>query len=111
MRDAQQNTDASVHALTRTRRVALCARPAGAVSGSAIAVRGRAKPDRLRGHVPPKQGIASHHPFGRVFAALDLGLCDVRWMSGLCPAPAGQMLALDGKAPIRAAHASSVGAA
>ncbi|WP_150811627.1 transposase family protein, partial [Pandoraea sputorum] len=61
-----------VHGLTQRLLVALCAMLAGADSWAGIELWGQAKLDWLRGHVRLKNGIASHDPFGRVFAALDL---------------------------------------
>ncbi|MFL9868517.1 ISAs1 family transposase [Paraburkholderia fungorum] len=44
--------------------------------------------------------MASRDTFGCVFAALDarqFEACFVRWVSGICPAVVGQMVAIDGK--------------
>ncbi|VVE85953.1 ISAs1 family transposase [Pandoraea sputorum] len=89
-----------VHALTEMLLVALCAMLAGSDSWSGIELWGQAKLDWLRRHVPLKNGIPSHDTFGRVFAALDpeqFEVCVVRWMRGLCPALAGQVVAIDGQ--------------
>lgn len=47
-----------------------------------------------------------HDTFGRAFAALDarqFEACFVRWVSGICPAVAGQVVAIDGKT-VRRSH-------
>ncbi|VVE54730.1 ISAs1 family transposase [Pandoraea sputorum] len=95
-----------VHGLTEVLLVALCAILSGANNWAGIELWGRAKLNWLRRHVPLKNGIPSHDAFGRVFAALDpeqFEACFVRWMSGLCPALAGQVVAIDGKT-IRRSH-------
>ncbi|MFL9998159.1 ISAs1 family transposase [Paraburkholderia sediminicola] len=54
----------------------------------------------MRGHIPLEHGIPFHDTFGRVFAGLNLKQfeeCFIRWMGGLCPALAGQVVAIGGK--------------
>ncbi|MGF6605022.1 putative transposase YbfD/YdcC, partial [Paraburkholderia sp. GAS448] len=80
--------------------VALCAVLCGADGWVSIQLWGEEKLDWLRRHMPLAQGIPSHDTFGRVFAALNpkqFEACFIRWMSGLCPALAGQVVAIDGK--------------
>jgi predicted transposase YbfD/YdcC len=80
--------------------VALCAILCGADSWVAIQTWGDEKLDWLRRHIPLEHGIASHDTFGRVFAALNpkqFEACFIRWMSHLCPALVGQVVAIDGK--------------
>ena len=55
-------------------------------------------------------GIPSHDTFSRVFSALDPHCfldCFVRWVSGVCPALQGMVVAIDGKALRRAADAGA----
>ena len=81
--------------------VALCAILAGADSWSAIEMWGQAKLDWLRDHVQLHNGIPSHDTFGRVFAALNpkqFEACFIRWVSQLCPALAGQVVAIPQRA-------------
>ncbi len=86
--------------------VALCAILPGADSWLGIQVWGETKLDWLRRHIPLVHGIPSHDTFGRVFAALNsrqFEACFIRWMSTLCPALAGQIVAIDGKT-VRGSH-------
>lgn len=94
------------HDLTEMLMVALCAILSGADSWMGIELWGQAKLEWLRRHIPLQQGIPSHDTFGRVFAALNpkqFETCFIRWMSGLCPALAGQVVAIDGKT-VRGSH-------
>ncbi|WP_258187900.1 ISAs1 family transposase [Trinickia symbiotica] len=94
------------HGLTEMLVVALCAILAGADSWSAIELWGQEKLQWLRRHVQLQNGIPSHDTFGRVFAALNpkqFEACFIRWMSQLCPALAGQVVAIDGKT-VRGSH-------
>jgi predicted transposase YbfD/YdcC len=94
------------HDLTEMLVVALCAILSGADSWIGIELWGQAKLEWLRRHIPLLQGIPSHDTFGRVFAALNpkqFEACFIRWMSGLCPTLAGQVIAIDGKT-VRGSH-------
>ncbi|BAX60971.1 ISAs1 family transposase [Burkholderia stabilis] len=90
----------SPHDLREILLVSLCAILSGADSWVAIQIWGESKLDWLRRYVPLEHGIPSHDTFGRVFAALDpleFEACFVRWMRGLCPALADEVVAIDGK--------------
>jgi hypothetical protein len=79
---------------------------AGADSWSGIEIWGQARLDWLRRHVALRNGIPSHDTFGQVLAALDTRqseTCFIHWMSQLCPALAGQVVAIDGKT-VRCSH-------
>ena len=92
--------------LTEMLMVALCAILCGADSWVAIQTWGDGKLKWLRRHIPLEQGIPSHDTFGRVLAALNpkqFEACFIRWMSGLCPTLAGQVVAIDGKS-VRGSH-------
>lgn len=104
--DEEMHGRTPAHDLTGILMVALCAILCGADSWVAIQAWGEEKLDWLRRHIPLEQGIPSHDTFGRVFAALDpkqFEACFIRWMSGLCPALAGQVVAIDGKT-VRGSH-------
>lgn len=94
------------HDLTEMLVVALAAILSGADSWVGIALWGQGQLEWLRRYLPLRNGIASHDTFGRVFAALDarqFEACFVRWVSGICPAVAGQVVAIDGKT-VRRSH-------
>jgi hypothetical protein len=98
LRDPRSRTPA--YDLTEMLMSALCAVLCGADSWVAIQLWGEEKVDWLRWHIPLVPCIPSHDSFGRVFAALNpkqFEACFIRWMSGLCPALAGQVVAVDGK--------------
>jgi len=98
LKDPHSRTPA--HDLTQMLVIALCAILSGADSWIGIELWGNAKLDWLRRHIPLEHGIPSHDTFGRVFAALNpkqFEACFIRWMSGLCPTLAGQVVAIDGK--------------
>ncbi|HYS62338.1 MAG TPA: ISAs1 family transposase [Paraburkholderia sp.] len=98
LKDPRSRTPA--HDLTQMLVIALCAILSGADSWIGIELWGNAKLDWLRRHIPLEHGIPSHDTFGRVFAALNpkqFEACFIRWMSGLCPTLAGQVVAIDGK--------------
>jgi predicted transposase YbfD/YdcC len=78
----------------------LCAVIGGMDDWEAIEEWGNARLDWLRQFVPLKNDIPSHDTLRRVFAALDstqFEACFVRWMSELCPALDGEIVAIDGK--------------
>ncbi|WP_240975352.1 ISAs1 family transposase [Paraburkholderia aromaticivorans] len=94
------------HDLTEMLVVALAAILSGADSWVGIALWGQGELEWLRRYLPLHNGIVSHDTFGRVFAALDareFEACFVRWVSGICPAVAGQVVAIDGKT-VRRSH-------
>ena len=88
------------HNLMEMLIVVLAAVLSGADSWLGIEIWGRAKLKWLRRFLSLQHGIPSHDTFGRVFAALDAShfeACFVRWVQGICPAVAGQVVAIDGK--------------
>ena len=90
----------SPHDLREILLVSLCAILSGADSWIAIQIGGKSKLDWLRRYIPLERGIPSHDTFGRIFAALDpleFETCFVRWMRGLCPVLADEVVAIDGK--------------
>jgi len=94
------------HGLTDMLVVALCAILSGADSWLGIQLWGETKLDWLRRAMPLPHGIPSHDTFGRVFAALNpaqFERCFIRWASSLCPALAGQVVAIDGQT-VRGSH-------
>jgi predicted transposase YbfD/YdcC len=104
LKDPRSRTPA--YDLTEMLMVALCAILCGADSWVAIQTWGDEKLDWLRRHIPLEQGIPSHDTFGRVFAALNpkqFEACFIRWMTGMCPALTGQVVAIDGKT-VRGSH-------
>jgi predicted transposase YbfD/YdcC len=94
------------HDLTEMLVVALAAILSGADTWVGIALWAQGQLEWLRRYLPLRHGIASPDTFGRVFAALDarqFEACFVRWVSGICPAVAGQVVAIDGKT-VRRSH-------
>ena len=80
--------------------VALAAVTSGADDWVSVVKWGELKLDWLRRLLPFEHGIASHDTFNRVFALLDAQRFEARfieWMQSLCPALAGQAVAVDGK--------------
>lgn len=66
---------------------------------------GNAKRDWLSEFLELPGGIPSHDTFNRVFSALDPTLfieCFIDWVSGVCQAVEGEIVAIDGKALRRA---------
>lgn len=105
LQDPRRRTPA--HDLTEMLVVALCAILCGADNWVAIQLWGECKLDWLRRHLRLPHGIPSHDTFGRVFAALDprqFEACFIRWVHHLCPALAGQVVAIDGKTVRRSHH-------
>lgn len=85
---------------------ALCGVSSGADSWVSVTDWAELQIDWLRRHLPFANGVASHDTFGRVFSLLDpqqFETCFVRWMQHLCPALAGEMIAIDGKS-LRRSH-------
>lgn len=88
---------------------ALCGVSSGADSWVSVTDWAELQLDWLRRHLPFANGVASHDTFGRVFSLLDPRQFEalfVRWMQHLCPALAGEMIAIDGKS-LRRSHDGS----
>lgn len=69
---------------------------------------GRTKQDWLKTFLELPHGIPSHDTFNRVFSAIDPHQfldCFMRWVREICPALAGDVVAIDGKALRRALDA------
>ncbi|WP_175942601.1 transposase family protein [Burkholderia pyrrocinia] len=79
--------------------------PPQADSRVAIQIGDTSKLDWMRRHVPTQRGIPSHDTFCRVLLdPPEFEASFVRWMRGLCQAPADEVVAIDKKT--RAAHAA-----
>jgi predicted transposase YbfD/YdcC len=95
-----------VHHLGELVTIALCAVLCGADDWVAVETFGRAKEAWLRTFLTLPGGIPSHDTFGRVFARLDpteFQQCFVAWVQAVLGAPAGQVVAVDGKTLRRSA--------
>jgi predicted transposase YbfD/YdcC len=89
------------HELLDIITIALCAVICGANNWVEIETWGRAKEGWLRTFLALPGGIPSHDTFGRVFAALDpeqFEQCFLAWIAAGPSAPAGEVIAVDGKA-------------
>lgn len=85
--------------------IGLCSTLTGGEGFNDMALFGRIKRDWLKTFLELPQGIPSHDTFNRVFSAIDPHCfldCFVHWVQGLCPALAGDVVAIDGKALRRA---------
>jgi predicted transposase YbfD/YdcC len=81
--------------------LALCAVMSGAEGWDDIEDWGRAREPWLRRYLRLRNGIAGHDTIRRVFEALSPAELETRfeqWMGGICPAVAGRVIAIDGKA-------------
>lgn len=90
--------------------LALCAVMSGAEGWDDIEDWGRAREDWLRRYLRLRNGIPGHDTIRRVFEALapsELELRFEQWMNSLCPAVAGRVIAIDGKALRGSARARS----
>jgi len=85
--------------------IGLCSTLTGGEGFNDMALFGKIKRDWLKTFLELPQGIPSHDTFNRVFSAIDPHCfldCFVHWVQGLCPALAGDVVAIDGKALRRA---------
>ena len=85
--------------------IGLCSQLTGGEGFTDMAVFGKAKRDWLKTFLELPRGIPSHDTFNRVFSALDPHCfleCFVQWVQAICPALAGGVVAIDGKALRRA---------
>jgi len=99
--------------VNRTRRhrlldilvIGLCSTLTGGEGFNDMALFGKIKCDWLKTFLELPRGIPSRDTFNRVFSAIDPHRfvdCFVRWVQGICPALAGDVVAIDGKALRRA---------
>lgn len=99
--------------MERTRRhklvdilvIGLCSTLTIGGSFSDMVVFGRGRRDWLGTFLELPNGIPSRDTFNRVFSAIDPDAflaCFVKWVQGICPALAGDTVAIDGKALRRA---------
>jgi predicted transposase YbfD/YdcC len=81
--------------------LALCAVMSGAEGWDDIEDWGQAREDWLRRYLKLRNGIPGHDTIRRVFEALSPRELEQRfeqWMNAVCPAVAGRVIAIDGKA-------------
>lgn len=81
--------------------LALCAVMSGAEGWDDIEDWGRAREEWLRRYLRLRNGIPGHDTLRRVFEALSPSELELRfeqWMNAVCPAVAGRVIAIDGKA-------------
>jgi len=93
------------HKLVDILVIGLCSQLTGGEDFTDMEVFGNAKLEWLRTFLDLPYGIPSHDTFNRVFSAIDPHCfleCFVRWVQGICPALAGDVVAIDGKALRRA---------
>ena len=89
------------HKLVDILAIGLCSMLTGGEGFNDMALFGTIKRDWLKTFLELPHGIPSHDTFNRVFSALDPhGFldCFVRWVQGICPTLAGDVVAIDGKA-------------
>lgn len=94
------------HALLDIITIAVCAVVSGADTWVDVEGWGHAKADWLATFLELPGGIPSHDTFGRVFARLDPAAferCFLTWIQTVLPAPAGEVIAIDGKV-LRRSH-------
>lgn len=93
------------HKLLDVLVIGLCSTLTGGEGFNDMALFGKIKRDWLKTFLELPRGIPSHDTFNRVFSAIDPHRfldCFVRWVQGICPALAGDVVAIDGKALRRA---------
>lgn len=93
------------HKLVDILVIGLCSTLTGGEGFNDMALFGRIKLQWLKTFLELPHGIPSHDTFNRVFSALDSRHfmdCFVRWVRGICPNLAGEVVAIDGKAVRRA---------
>src|ERR1700693_3916791 len=89
-----------VHALLTIVTIAICAVVCGAETWNEIEEFGTAKAAWLGTFLDLTDGVPSHDPFNRVFAALDpeqVRACFLHWMQAVASVLPAQVIALDGK--------------
>jgi predicted transposase YbfD/YdcC len=94
------------HQLLDLITIAVCAVVSGADTWVDVEGWGLAKQEWLATFLDLPGGIPSHDTFGRVFARLDpdaFERCFLRWIQTVLPAPAGEVIAIDGKV-LRRSH-------
>jgi len=93
------------HKLIDILLIGLCSLLTGGEGFNDMQLFGKIKLDWLNTFLELPRGIPSHDTFNRVFSAIDPACfldCFIRWVQGLCPALAGEVVAIDGKALRRA---------
>ena len=93
------------HKLVDILVIGLCSLLTGGEGFTDMHVFGRAKRDWLQNFLELPGAIPSHDTFNRVFSAIDPQAfleCFVQWVQEICPALAGDVVAIDGKALRRA---------
>lgn len=93
------------HKLVDILVIGLCSIITGGEGFNDMALFGKIKRNWLKTFLELSHGIPSHDTFNRVFSAIDPHCfldCFVRWVQGICPALAGDVVAIDGKALRRA---------
>lgn len=101
------------HALLDIITIAVCAVVSGADTWVDVEGWGQAKADWLHTFLDLPNGIPSHDTFGRVFARLDPDAFErafLTWVQTVLPAPAGEVVAIDGKV-LRRSHDRGAGRA
>ena len=94
------------HPLSNIVSIAILGMICGADNWVALEEYGKAKADWLGTFLDLSNGIPSHDTFGRVFRWLDEQAFQARfveWMSAICQATSGQVVAIDGK-KLRRSH-------
>lgn len=89
------------HKLIDVLVIGLCSMLTGGEGFNDMELFGKTKFDWLKTFLELPEGIPSHDTFNRVFSALDPHCfldCFVQWVQGICPALAGEVVAIDGKA-------------
>ncbi len=89
------------HKLVDILVIGLCSQLTNGESFNDMELFGRVKLDWLKTFLELPHGIPSHDTFNRVFSAIDPHCfldCFVEWVKGICPALAGEVVAIDGKA-------------